>query len=80
MRRTGQLLRALGLLIEFAGVVGVVRERGGQATLPIRFPGGPVVSAAWVAVVLGFVIWLVGRILLAATRPPSRGSQHPGGF
>jgi hypothetical protein len=74
MRRTGQLLRLLGLLIEFAGVVGVVRERSGRAIPQLRTPGGPVVSAAWVAVALGFVLWLVGTILLAATRPPRRTS------
>ncbi len=72
MRRTGQSLRLLGLLIEFAGVIGVVRERGGRAIPQLRIPGGPVVSAAWVAVALGFILWLVGTILLAARKPPRR--------
>jgi drug/metabolite transporter (DMT)-like permease len=72
MRRTGQFLRLLGLVIEFAGVIGVVRERGGQAIPMVRIPGGPVASAAWVAVGLGFVLWLVGTILLAANRPARR--------
>jgi hypothetical protein len=64
----------IGLLIEMVGVVGVIRERGGQALPQVRIPGGPVVSAAWVAVVLGFVIWLIATILLAATKPPRRSS------
>jgi drug/metabolite transporter (DMT)-like permease len=68
MRRTGQWLRFIGLLIEMVGAVGVVREKGGQATPQIQVPGGPVVSTAWVAVGLGFVLWLVGQILLAAAR------------
>jgi hypothetical protein len=77
MRQAGQWLRLIGLLIEMVGVVGVVREGSGQAAMPIRIPGGPVVSAAWVAVVSGFVIWLIGRILLAVAKPPRRGSQRP---
>ena len=72
MRRTGQWLRFIGLLIEMVGVVGVVREKGGQASPPIQFPGGQVVSTAWAAVALGFVLWLVGKIVLAAARPPRR--------
>jgi len=75
MRRAGRWLRLIGLLIEMVGVVGVVRERGGRGGVPIRVPGGPAVSAAWVAVVLGFVIWLVATILLAATRPPRGGPR-----
>ncbi len=74
MRMTGQLLRLIGLLIEMVGVVGVVRERGGHDVPRVQVPGGPLVSSAWLAVVLGFVIWLVATILLAATRPPHRGS------
>jgi hypothetical protein len=69
---TGQLLRWVGLLIEMVGVVGIVRERGGSEVPRISVPGGPTVSAGWVAVVLGFVVWLVATILLAATRPPRR--------
>jgi hypothetical protein len=71
---TGQLLRLIGLLIEMVGVVGVVRERGGHEIPQLRIPGGPTVSAGWAAVVLGFVVWLVATILLAATRPPRRES------
>ena len=72
MRRTAQWLRMIGLLIELVGVVGVVRERGGKEFPQVQVPGGPLVSSAWVAVVLGFVIWLIGRILLAAARPSRR--------
>lgn len=68
MRVAGQVLRAMGLLIEMLGVIGVVRERGGQALPQLTIPGGPVFSVAWVAVVLGFVLWLAGTIVLVATR------------
>jgi hypothetical protein len=72
MRTTGQLLRLIGLVIEMIGVVGVIRERGGQDVPHVQIPGGPTVSAGWAAVVLGFVVWLVATIILAATRPPRR--------
>jgi hypothetical protein len=76
MRMTGQLLRLVGLLIEMVGVVGVVRERGGHEVPQVRIPGGSTVSAGWAAVVLGFVIWLVATILLAATEPNRRGKPR----
>jgi len=72
MRRTGPWLRFIGLMIEMVGVIAVVRERGGQASPMIQIPGGPVVSTTWAAVVLGFVLWLIGKILLASARPPRR--------
>ena len=41
MRRTAQWLRMIGLLIELVGVVGVVRERGGNEFPQVQVPGGP---------------------------------------
>jgi hypothetical protein len=64
MRQTGQWLRLIGMLIEMIGVVGVVRE--GRA---------PTISWAWIAVGVGFGLFLVGRILLAAAGPRRGGSQ-----
>jgi hypothetical protein len=75
---TGQLLRMVGLLIEMLGAVGVVRERGGELGPTVRIPGGASYSAAWVALVVGFVVWLVGQILLAATRRPRRNKPPSG--
>ena len=74
MRATGHWLRWIGLMIEMMGVVGVLRERGGQSNPQVQIPGGPVVSMAWVAVALGFALWLVGKIVLAAARPTRRDS------
>lgn len=74
MRRTGQWLRFLGLLIEIVGVVGVVRERGGHDSPLIQIPGGPVISTAWLAFALGFLLWLVAKILLFAAPTPRRDS------
>jgi drug/metabolite transporter (DMT)-like permease len=70
IRTTGQWLRLIGLLVEMIGVVGIVRERGGSSLPKVPLPGGQVISSAWIAVGLGFVIWLIASIILAATRPP----------
>jgi hypothetical protein len=78
MRTTGQLLRMIGLLIEMVGAVAVVRERGGDQGFRVRIPGGSTYPAAWVAVAVGFVVWLVGRTLIAATRPPRRNEPPSG--
>jgi hypothetical protein len=73
MRTTGQLLRMVGLLIEMIGLVGIALGRGGDQGLQVRIPGGSTISASWLAVAIGFVVWLVATILLAATRPPRKG-------
>jgi hypothetical protein len=80
MRMTGQLLRMAGLLIEMIGLVGVVLERGGDQGLRVRIPGGSTISASWLAVAIGFVVWLVATILLAATRPPGKGKPPTWGL
>ena len=72
MRRTGQWLRFIGLLIEMIGFLGVLRDPAARSLPRFQIPGGPVVSIAWVAFVLGLVVWLVGQILIAAGRPPRR--------
>lgn len=74
-RITGHWLRLIGLLVEMIGVVGIVRERGGASLPRIPLPGGGAVSSAWLAVGLGFVIWLIATIILAATRPPRPDSR-----
>jgi hypothetical protein len=72
---TGQILRLVGLLIEMLGVMGVVTGRGDIESLRLQLSNGTLVSPAWIAVVLGFVIWLVGTILLFGSKqkkPPSQ--------
>ena len=66
---TGQNLRLGGMLIEMIGVMGVMTGKGDIAPLRLRLPGGGVASPAWIAVVLGFVIWLVGTIIVTSSRP-----------
>jgi hypothetical protein len=65
---TGQSLRLGGMLIEMIGVMGVMTGKGDIASLRLRLPSGGEVSPAWIAVVLGFVIWLVGTIIVASSR------------
>ena len=72
MRRvTGQILRMVGLLIEALGVMGILTGRGDIEALRLRLPSGTLVSPAWIVLVSGFAIWLVGTIL-AFRVPPRR--------
>ena len=68
-RATGQSLRLAGLLIELLGAMRLVTDRDDVEAAQFRLPGGATVSPAWAAVVLGFVIWLVGTIVLLGSRP-----------
>ncbi|MHB1561455.1 MAG: hypothetical protein ACYC61_28740 [Isosphaeraceae bacterium] len=69
MRTYARWLRYLGLLLEMTGVVGIVRERPGREMPRLTIPGGYSMSWAWIVLAIGFVVWLVATILLAATRP-----------
>jgi hypothetical protein len=61
----GQILRALGLLIELLGVIAVVvsHRTNGAAEIPVLGSQG-LVKLGWGAVAGGFVMWLAGRILI----------------
>jgi hypothetical protein len=66
-KNTGHVIRIIGLVIEMAGVWGVVyrsRVDNGQARL--QLPGGSGISWPWIAVGVGFVIWLTGRLVVAS--------------
>ncbi len=68
-RVVGQILRLVGLMIEMFGVFGVLTGRGDFEAVRLRLPNGTVVSPAWIAIALGFVIWLLGTILGLGPRP-----------
>ena len=68
-RATGQSLRLIGLLIEVFGVMGIMTGRGDIEALHFHLPGGTEVSPAWIVLAMGFVIWLVGTILLVGSKP-----------
>ncbi len=68
MRTHARWLRFLGLFLELTGVVGIVRERPGREMPRLTIPGGYSISWPWISLAVGFVIWLVATIILAATR------------
>jgi hypothetical protein len=68
-KATGQILRLGGLLIEMLGVLGVVTRSPEVAAARLRLPGGTMMAPAWIAVVLGFLIWLLGTFLVYGSRP-----------
>lgn len=74
MRTHARWLRYLGLFLEMTGVVGIVRERPGREMPRLSLPGGQSISWAWIVLAIGFVVWLVATIILAATRP---GPEEP---
>jgi hypothetical protein len=71
----GQILRMTGLLIELIGVWAVFRRSGDREATQIALPGGKSVPIGWLIVMLGFAIWLTGRIWVAASTPPRRRRQ-----
>jgi len=75
-RGTGQILRALGLLIELIGVIMVVAQSRTDGIARIPLPRGTSVSLGWLAVGAGFLMWLIGRIVIAGSSPRSRLSGN----
>ncbi len=65
---TGQFLRLVGLLVEMLGIMGVLTGRGDIEAARLRLPSGTLVSPAWIAIALGFAIWMVGTILVFRSR------------
>jgi hypothetical protein len=66
---TGQILRLGGLLIEMLGVLGILTGSRDAGAARLRLPGGTLIAPAWIAVALGFLIWLVGTFLVYGSRP-----------
>jgi hypothetical protein len=74
-RVTGQILRTIGLLIELLGFMGVMTGRDDIAALRLRLPNGTELSPAWIAFAVGFVIWMIGTVVVfksQRTKPPSK--------
>jgi hypothetical protein len=67
---TGQALRLTGLLIELLGAIAVVLQSRGTSIASVPLPGGASVSLGWLAVAVGFALFLTGRIILVITAPP----------
>ena len=63
-RSAGQILRGVGLLIELLGVIAVLTQSRTSTIPQITLPGREPFSIGWIAVVLGFVVWLIGQIVI----------------
>jgi hypothetical protein len=72
---TGQILRATGLLIELLGVIGVMAQSRTSNVGRVSLPGVDSVSLGWLALVVGFTLWLVGRIMISVSSRVKRGSR-----
>jgi len=75
-KTAGNVLRMSGLVMEMLGVWGVYNSAGGKTGIRLPLPGGNDVSLAWVAVALGFILWLTGTITVYAV-PSRRKSRGP---
>jgi hypothetical protein len=75
-RLIGHVLRIMGILIEMLGVWGVytAAQGGNVPKVPVR--SGESVPIAWVAVGLGFALWLVGMVTLTVARKPRARRDH----
>ena len=65
-KNTGHVIRIIGLVIEMAGVWGVYRASVDNGQARVQQPGGSGISWPWIAVGVGFVIWLTGRLVVAS--------------
>jgi hypothetical protein len=69
---TGHLLRFAGLLLEMLGIWGVYYSYRKIDQPAVAIPGGTIVPWPWAVWAIGFVVWLIGRIIVSASRKPRR--------
>lgn len=70
MRKTaGHIIRISGLVIEMLGLWGVLRPSVDTDQPQVSLPGGTTIPLAWIAIGLGFALWLTGTIVVYASRP-----------
>jgi hypothetical protein len=74
-KTTGHIIRITGLLIEMLGIWGVYNATGAKDQARLELPGGTSIPVAWLAIGLGFVLWLTGTILVYAARSGRRPAQ-----
>jgi hypothetical protein len=71
----GQFMRTGGLLVEMLGVFAVMQENEGKLAAKLQLPGIEPIPLAWVGIGLGFVLWLVGTVLVYWSRPSRKASS-----
>ena len=64
----GHLIRIVGLVIEMFGVWGVFNSNGAKDSARLQLPGGNEIPVAWLAVGIGFVLWVTGTIIVYISR------------
>jgi len=72
----GQFMRLGGLLVEMLGVLAVMKGDEGKFATKLHLPGFEPVPLAWIGIALGFVLWLVGTVLVYWSRPSRRASRQ----
>jgi hypothetical protein len=72
----GQLLRLGGLVVEMLGVWAVMKGGEGRFATRISLPGLEPVPLAWIGVGLGFVLWLIGTVLVYSSRPSRKMTEN----
>ncbi len=71
-RLLGQLMRLGGLLVEMLGVLFVMKGNEGIFATKVHLPNIEPIPVGWVGVALGFVLWLIGTVLVYWPRPSQR--------
>ncbi len=68
-KTTGHIIRMIGMLIEMLGVFGVYHASNSKTPWEISIPGAGKVAAAWLAVLVGLIVWLVGVFIVYSNKP-----------
>jgi hypothetical protein len=63
-----QIIRLGGLILEMVGLGAVITGHPGLGLGDVRLPDGRTLAPAWIAVGLGFLIWLTGTMLIYGSR------------
>lgn len=67
-RIQGQILRTVGLFIEMLGILALVfRTKTDEVGVPL--PGSLSRPQTWAIIAVGFVVWLLGTIVIYWPRP-----------
>ena len=65
-------MRLGGLLVEMLGVLALMKGNEGIFATKVHLPGFEPIPLAWIGVAVGFVLWLVGTVLVYWSRPPRK--------
>ena len=76
-KTTGHIIRMTGMLIEMLGVWGVYQANNSKTPWLISIPGTARMPAAWLAVFVGLIIWLVG-VFIVYSYKPTAPEESPG--